>query len=42
MPVDNVVHFIGFRVPQYNLTPPPAPVDPTVYVAGVFEDNVFE
>ena len=41
----NTVHIIGFAVRQWNKTAP-AVVDPNdyegVYVAGVFEEEVFE
>lgn len=39
MPVDNVVHIIGFKVPQWNLSNND---NTAVYEPGVFEENVFE
>ena len=39
MPVDNIVHLIGFRVPVFNLN---ATTANSVYEAGVFEPNIYE
>ena len=39
MPVDNTVHIINFKVPQWNLR---NDTNTGVYEEGVFEENVFE
>lgn len=40
MPVNNTVHFIGFRVQQYGLAAPQTAL--VVYEQDVYEQNVFE